>query len=157
MAASARRLRNVLHSIVWVSTLPLVSVPAAIGQSPSISPFQVPYTASGISSLQKVQDKYATDYIQSGQALGDISIRYRAEGTDQWNEISAASCDARTEGAGASYTINRLQPTLAGSARVSASVRGPGARVLNATFEPSTSHDIGAARFTWMAKKGSSE
>src|ERR1700735_4456045 len=152
--------RNTLCSIAWGSALLLVlrvSAQAAIAQSPSTSPFQVKYTASGISSLQKVQDKYATDYIQSGLALGDVSIRYRAEGAGQWNEISAASRDPRARGAVAAYSICRLQPTLAGAAHVSASVRGPGVRLLNAPFEPSTSHDIGAARYTWTAKKGSSE
>ena len=159
MAVSSYR-RNALNSIVWVSTLPIVlfvSVQAATGQSPSTSPFQVQYTASGISSLQKVQDKYATDYIQSGVALGDVFIRYRGESADSWNEISAASRDPSAQGAGAAYTINRLQPTLAGGARASASVRSPLARLLNSAFEPSTSRDIGAARFTWTAKKGSSE
>jgi hypothetical protein len=159
MAASGYRC-NTMYSIAWVSALLLVllvSAQAVIAQSPSTSPFQVQYTASGISSLQKVQDKYATDYIQSGLALGDISIRYRAEGAGQWNEISAASRDPRVRGAVAAYSICRLQPTLAGAAHVSASVRSPGVRVVNAAFEPSTSHDIGAPRFTWTAKKGSSE
>jgi hypothetical protein len=128
----------------------------AVSQSGSTSPFQLKYTSDGIASLQRVQDKYATDYIQSGHALGDLSIRYRAEGADTWSEVSAASRDADEHGA-ASYRIERLQPTLAGSATVSASVRGPGARVLNAAFEPSTSSDIGAARFTWVGKKGTSE
>jgi hypothetical protein len=139
--------RNTLCSIAWGSALLLVlrvSAQAAIAQSPSTSPFQVQYTASGISSLQKVQDKYATDYIQSGLALGDVSIRYRAEGAGQWNEISAASRDPRARGAVAAYSICRLQPTLAGAAHVSASVRGPGVRLLNAAFEPSTSHTISA-------------
>jgi hypothetical protein len=125
----------------------------ALGQSPSASPFQLKFTTDGISSLQKVQDKYATDYIQSGHALGDVSIRYRAEGTDAWSEVSAASRQGNT----GPYTISRLQPTLAGGAHVSASVRGPGARVVSAAFEPSTSHDIGAARFTWAEKKGTTE
>ena len=115
-------------------------------QTPSNSPFQVNYTASGVSSLQRVQDKYATDYIQSGHALGDITIRYRTEGTGPWNEISAATRDPGAQGGAATYTISRLQPTLAGGASVSASVRGPGARLLSAAFEPSTSHDIGATR-----------
>ena len=158
MAVSARRrVHYVLHSIAWVSALPLFCMRTANPQTPSSSPFQVLYSTSGISSLQKAQDKYGTDYIQSGQTLGDVSIRYRAEGESRWNEISAASRDSGATRAGASYTINRLQPTLAGEAQVTASVRGPGARVLNAAFEPSTSHDIGAARFTWTAKKGSSE
>ena len=130
-------------------------------QTPSNSPFQVKYTSTGVSSLQRVQDKYATDYIQSGHALGDITIRYRTEGTGPWNEISAASRDLGVEGsaqeAAAAYTISRVQPTLVGGARVSASVSGPGVRVLSAAFEPSTSHDIGATRFIWTAKKGSSE
>jgi hypothetical protein len=129
----------------------------AVGQAPSNSPFQVKYTASGVSSLQRVRDKYATDYIQSGHTLGDITIRYRAEGMEPWSEISAASRDGAAQGSAATYTINRLQPTLAGGATVSASVRGVGARVLNAGFEPSNSHDIGASRFTWAGKMGSSE
>ncbi len=129
----------------------------AIGQSPSNSPFQVRYAPSGIASLQKVQDNYATDYIQSGYTLGDIRIRYRAEGTNPWNEISAASRDTAAQANAATYTINRLQPTLAGSATVSASLRGPGVRVLNAALEPSNSHDIGAPRFTWAGKTGTSE
>jgi hypothetical protein len=130
MAASGYRC-NTMYPIAWVSALLLVSAQAAIAQSASTSPFQVQYTASGISSLQKVQDKYATDYIQSGLALGDVSIRYRAEGAGQWNEISAASRDPRVRGAVAAYSICRLQPTLAGAAHVSASVRSPGVRVVN--------------------------
>jgi hypothetical protein len=125
----------------------------AMGQSPVASPFQVKYTSDGVVSLQKTQDKYATDYIQSGHALGDVAIRYRAEGAAAWSEVSAAS----RKGDAGPYTISRLQPTLAGGAHVSASVRGPGARVLNAAFQPSTSRDIGATRFTWAGKKGTTE
>lgn len=146
--------RRFLHLIAFL----MASVSAtAIGQSSSASPFQVRYAASGVSSLQRVQDKYATDYIQAGHTLGDVSIRYRAEGTIPWSQISAASRDARAQSSAATYTINRLQPTLAGGASVSASVRGPALRVLNVAFEPSTSHDIGATRFTWAGKTGSSE
>ncbi|HXE06763.1 MAG TPA: DUF5695 domain-containing protein [Acidobacteriaceae bacterium] len=133
-----------------------LALPSA-AQAPAASPFKVEYSASGISSLKRVQDKYDTDYIQSGHALGDLFIRYRPQGTSSWNEISAAT-RTRGESAGAAtYTIDRLAPTLAGSAQASASVRGPGTRALSAAFDPSSSSDIGAQRFTWTGKTGSTE
>ena len=158
-ASVGRRLGISLQGIAGLCALLMFANPASVlfGQSASSSPFQARYTASGLASLQRVQDKYATDYIQSGHALGDVTIRYRAAGATEWNEISAASRDAGTQAAGASYRIARLQPTLAGGARVSASVAGPGARMLNADFEPTTSADIGATRFTWTGKKGTTE
>lgn len=136
--------------------LPIPVVMPALSQVPG-SPFQVQYSDSGISSLQRVEDKYATDYIQSGYALGDIRIRYREPGSGPWNELSAASRDTHAPESAPAYTIGRLTPTLAASAKVSASVRGFGVRVLNSAFEPSTSHDIGANRFTWTGKKGTTE
>ncbi|HEY4378827.1 MAG TPA: DUF5695 domain-containing protein, partial [Acidobacteriaceae bacterium] len=152
--------RHIGKLLCWTagaSTLLLGFDPAIVGQAPSPFPFQVRYAASGIASLQRVQDKYATDYIQSGHALGDVTIRYRAEGASTWSEISAASRETGAQGPAATYRIARLQPTLAGSARVSASVPGPGARVLTADFEPTTSGDIGATRFAWTAKRGTTE
>src|ERR1017187_9200867 len=88
------RRRFLLFSVLLTAQI----VARAIGQAPSNSPFQVKYGASGVSSLQRVQDKYATDYVQTGHALGDITIRYRTEGTGPWNEISAASRDLGVEG-----------------------------------------------------------
>ncbi len=145
------RHRFLLLSALWMAT----AVFSAVGQTPSNSSFEMKYRTSGISSLQRAEDKYETDYIQSGYTLGDITIRYRAGGTGAWSEISAAARDRNARGGTETYTINRLQPTLAASANVSASVRGLGARVLNAAFEPSISHDIGAPRFTWAGKTGS--
>src|ERR1035441_8484360 len=132
------RCRFLLSSVLFAAPV----FGRAIGQSPTVSPFQVRYAAAGIASLQMVQDKYATDYIQSGYTLGDITIRYRAEGTVPWSEISAANRDTEAQGGAATYTINRQQPTLAGGATVSASVRSPAVRALNAATEPSNSHDI---------------
>ena len=154
MQVSVLRRVSKLHPLI-VCVLGLSQ--AMPGQSRVDSPFQLKYGESGMTSLRKLQDKYATDYIQSGHALGDITIRYRAEGAAAWNEISAASREPGMQGAAVSYRINRLQPTLAGRARMSASVAGPGARVLTADFEPSTSGDIGAQRFAWTAKKGTTE
>ena len=137
-----------------VLAVTLMALAAAGAQDTPV--FQVQYGPSGISSLQKPQDRYATDYIQSGHALGDVTIRYRTQNGAAWREVSAASWMVGTQG-GATYSLQHAQPTLSGGAVVTASVRGPATRVVNTPFEPRTSSDIGAMRFTWAGKKGTEE
>lgn len=132
----------------------LMTVAGASAQE--IPAFQLQYGPSGIGSLQKPQDKYATDYIQSGHALGDVTIRYRALNEGAWKEVSAPSRVAAVQG-GATYSLQHAQSTLASGAAVTASVRGPATRVVNTPFEPHASADIGAMRFTWAGKKGTEE
>jgi len=150
-----RRDRCFCHSILLVVVVLAGSV--SLRAQEQSSPFQIKYSDSGISSLRKVEDKYATDYIQSGHALGDINIRYRPEGAGQWKQISAAHRDPDATGATAAYSLNAVKPTLAGMAHVSASVAGPGVRVLTAAFDATRSAELGAPRFIWTAKKGSTE
>ena len=41
------------------------------------SPFDIQTSASGISSLKRVHDRYDTDYIAGGHALGNLLVRYK--------------------------------------------------------------------------------
>ena len=141
---------------------------SAIFDGPSLVPRHRPiavqlsvsgaYAASGIASLQKVQDKYATDYIQSGYSAWRHPHPLPCRGHRTPGTKSPPRAGNKERSAPLRHTRSTVySPPSAGSAIVSASVRGPGVRVLNAAFEPSNSHDIGAPRFTWAGKTGTSE
>ena len=49
-------------------------------QSLDNSDFKIEFSSAGITSLKRVHDKYDTDYIARGHAVGDLIIRYRATG-----------------------------------------------------------------------------
>ena len=67
--------------------------PIAPAQSLHNDEFRLTYSSSGITSLKRVQDKYDTDYIAQGRALGDVLIRYHASGETDWKKASAAFPD----------------------------------------------------------------
>jgi hypothetical protein len=132
---------------------------AAIGQSSSNNQFQIEYSPSGIASIKHVQDKYDTDYIASGRALGDLTIRYRAAGEKEWKQASAASMDASTTAgqAVANYTVGVAVPTIATTSTPSASIRSFEVFALRDQIEPKNSHEMGVPRFVWREKKGTVE
>ena len=123
------------------------------------SQFQVRFSASGITSLKRVRDKYDTDYIASGEALGDVIIRYRARGDHDWKQASAAKRNDsyRAGSSKVTYSIGTPIPTIATSSRVLSSVPSPMLFALNDKIVPRSSGDMGAPRFVWNGKKGTAE
>jgi hypothetical protein len=91
--------------------------------------FQIRYSASGITSVTHLHDKYDTEYISAG----DILIRFWAHGEKTWKQASAATLDksSGTDQPTASFTIGVQIPTIATSSKASASVRFPGLFALN--------------------------
>ena len=77
----------------------------AAQKSMSSSVFEMRYSDQGITSLKRVNDKYDTEYIASGSALGGLIIRYRTSGENEWQEIrEIAPGDEQEEGT-ISYAI----------------------------------------------------
>ena len=133
--------------------------PAALAQAPQPSQFQIEYSPAGVTSLKHVQDKYDTDYISSGRALGDLLIRYRAVGEKDWKQASAASMDG-AQAAGqstANYAVGVPVPTIATASTPSASIRSFEVFALRDQIEPKNSHELGVPRFVWREKKGTVE
>ncbi|HLJ40859.1 MAG TPA: hypothetical protein VKT50_05175, partial [Candidatus Acidoferrales bacterium] len=113
--------------------------PAALAQqSVENSQFQVRFSTSGVTSLKHVHDKYDTDYIASGEALGDVVIRYRTPGDHDWKQASAARIDDNHSAgsSAATYIIGTAIPTIATSSRASASVTSPAVFALNDKIVP---------------------
>jgi Family of unknown function (DUF5695) len=133
--------------------------PEVSAQSISDSQFQLDSSSSGLTSLKRVQDKYDTDYIARGRALGDVLIRYRLEDERDWRKASAALRNPSDPSSAQSLTlrIDELVPTLASLARPSAAVRSQALLVLNDQPLPENSHDENVLRFAWYGRKGTAE
>ena len=133
--------------------------PLASPQSLQNSEFHLTYSSSGVTSLKRVQDKYDTDYVARGRALGDLLIRYRSEGEKEWRKASAALLDPKNSSPerNATFSIGELVPTLASLARPSASVRSPAVFVLNDQLLPENSKDESIPRFFWFGRNGTPE
>ncbi|MEO7719567.1 MAG: DUF5695 domain-containing protein [Capsulimonas sp.] len=67
-------------------TLPPAPKPQVI----SSRAFQIGYTSQGVTSIQRVHDRYNTDYVASERAVGSLVLRYRTLGASEWNRASAA-------------------------------------------------------------------
>jgi hypothetical protein len=133
--------------------------PCASAQSLHNTEFQLDYSSSGITSLKRVHDKYDTDYIARGRTLGDLLIRYRSAGEQDWKKASAAlqnPSDPSSERS-VNFTIGELVPTLASLAHPSASVRSQGLFALSDELLPENSHDTEVPRFVWFGRKGTAE
>ena len=122
--------------------------------------FQVSTSASGVSSIKRVQDKYDTEYIAPARNLGDLVIRYREVGQQEWKRASAAVIDPATAGAGQTtikYTVGELVPTIATASKATASVEPWEVWALNDQVEPTNSREAGVPKFVWRGKKGTAE
>jgi hypothetical protein len=152
MAAWAAALAFFLLS----SARPLLAAPQ---HHLSDAQFQVSYSASGITGIRRVHDKYDTNYIARGAAMGDVLLRYRTPGSRQWEEASGAKIDraARNGLSSVSYTVGVAVPTIARSSRPSASVRSMGLFALGDGLAPSSSNETGIPRFEWFGRKGTRE
>src|SRR5256885_1066343 len=128
-------------------------------QSLDNSDFKIQFSSAGITSLKRVHDKYDTDYIARGHAVGDLIIRYRATGEKDWEKASGAVLDSggSPEQSGVSFTTGELIPTLASGSRLSASVRSQAVQVLNGQLSPQNARDEEVARFFWYNRDGTSE
>ncbi|HVB58161.1 MAG TPA: DUF5695 domain-containing protein [Candidatus Acidoferrales bacterium] len=132
---------------------------AAPQQRLSDAEFQVDYSASGITAIHRVHDKYDTNYIARGAALGDLIVRYREAGQQQWKNVSAAEMERAVgqPASSVSYTIGVPVPTIAESSRPSASVRSFGLFALGRGPAPESSHEEGVPAFEWNGRKGTQE
>lgn len=122
--------------------------------------FEVITSDTGISSIKRVQDKYDTEYIAPARNLGDLLLRYREVGQQEWKRASAAVIDRATAGAGQTtirYTVGELVPTIATASKATASVEPWEAWALKDQVEPTNSHQAGVPKFVWRGKKGTVE
>ena len=154
-------IRFTTHLLFALALLALPSAaPAAPPQRLSDTQFQVDYSPSGITGIRRVNDKYDTNYIARGAALGDLFLRYRPAGQQQWKEASAAQIVPAAAGSSpsVSYNIGVPVPTIAESSRASASVRSFALFALGRGPAPASSHARqGFPPFEWTGKKGTLE
>ena len=95
----------------------LLRVSTAVAQALHNSSFRLVYSSSGLISLNRVHDKYDTDYIAAGSTLSDLLIRYRSMGAKNWKKASAAMLETRSQRRDSVFfTIGELWPTIATSA-----------------------------------------
>jgi hypothetical protein len=88
----------------------LLPVSTAVAQSLHNSPLVD--SSSGLISLNRVHDKYDTDYIAAGRTLSDLLIRYRS-----MDQASVAMLDTRSQRRDSVFfNIGELLPTIATSA-----------------------------------------
>jgi hypothetical protein len=97
-------------ALIAAMTVGLQAATAA-RQTLSSAQFQIGYSPSGITSIKRTHDRYDTDYIAPGRTLGDVVIRYRAQGEQEWKSPSAATFDRVVTSPG-SPLIYRLVPPL---------------------------------------------
>src|SRR5271167_381810 len=116
------RMRFLAMVVIVIAAVPEVCTGQATLKNEQ---FQVSSSDSGISSIKRVQDKYDTEYIAPARSLGDLVIRYRAVGQQEWKRASAAVIDPATAGSGQTttkYTVGELVPTIATASQPTASV-----------------------------------
>lgn len=108
--------------------------------------FRIEYDASGIRSLRRTNDRYDTDYIAAGGALGPLLVRYRTAPHGDWIELRELL--ARPEplpGRSIEYVLATTLPALASTASPSAERGVGGLRGLNDGLVPSSAARAGGA------------
>jgi hypothetical protein len=136
--------------------LPALAVPQ---HAMSDAQFRIAYSTSGLTAIHRVHDKYDTNYIARGAALGDLVIRYRFAGEKQWKLASAATIAraAAHSGSSVTYTIGVGVPTIARSSRPSGSVRSFALFALADGLVPASSHEAHLPFYEWHGRKGTRE
>jgi len=143
----------ILYLIFGLAACPVLA------QTVENAQFHLDYSSSGVVSLKRVHDKYDTDYIARGRALGDLLIRYRALGEKDWKKAGAAQLDAGATSSdkAAHFTIGQLVPTLSSLAQASSSLRSAALAALNSDLPPANSADDDVPRYFWFGRDGTPE
>src|SRR5947207_14990174 len=83
-------------------------------QSLDNSDFKIEFSSAGITSLKRVHDKYDTDYIARGHAVGDLIMRYRPTHEKDWEKASGSVFDSGGSAGPScvSFMIGQPIPTL---------------------------------------------
>lgn len=148
-----------IPSFLLCAAITLIGLQSADAQSMQDAQFNVRYAEFGVTNITHVRDKYDTEYLSAGEALGDTPIRYRARSAKVWKKAAAAVLDHRSanDPVSATYAVGIQVPTIATSSKPSASVRFPGVFALNDLKVPGSSHDKETPRFFWPRRKGTQE
>ncbi|HXN50134.1 MAG TPA: DUF5695 domain-containing protein [Bryobacteraceae bacterium] len=115
------------------------------------SSFEIQSSPSGLTSLKRVHDRYDTDYIAGGHALGNVLVRYKAPADAAWQTALYAT------GGGLSFHVGKAIPTIATSSKASASPGGTLLDALNDQIEPASSSNETVPRFVWINRSGTRE
>jgi hypothetical protein len=126
------------------------------GQQISNDQFNLTFSQVGLSSVKHPHDTYDTDYIAPGRSLGDVLVRYRANGDGDWREASSATAPIASAET-LSYTVGRAVPTLATSSKASASNGQWSLQALNDQIEPRNAGDTDIPFFRWDDHKETRE
>jgi len=145
------------HSPFLLFLLTLLPTPSA-GQAIADTEFRINYSSAGITGLKHVNDSYDTDYISPARTLGDLFIRFRKATEKDWAQADAAdSLPSDQSQQTIRFSVGHLLPTLATSAKASASVGSPTISALNDRVLPANSHDDGVFHFAWHERNGPTE
>ncbi len=120
------------------------------------SSFEIQAEPSGLASLKRANDRYDTDYIAAGRALGNVLVRYKPPADKDWQTALYATA-AGQSGESVSYHVGRGIPTLATSSKASASTARFLVRALNDQIESTSSSDETIPRFMWFDRRGTRE
>jgi hypothetical protein len=129
---------------------------ALSGQPLANSSFEIRTAPFGLASLKRVHDRYDTDYIAGGRALGNVLVRFKSPADANWRTALYATGGSR-DGQRVSYKVGAAIPTIATSSKASSSAKWAQAEALNDQIEPASSADQAIPRFEWSGHKGTRE
>jgi hypothetical protein len=78
--------------------------------------FQILTSPAGLTSLKRVHDRYDTDYIADGRALGNVLVRYKLPADAAW-QTALYPTGRSQSGQSVSYRIGRAISTIATSSK----------------------------------------
>ena len=151
-----RRARVLKVTVLWIPVIPCLLTVFATAQQFENNHFKIASSSGGITSLQRVQDAFDTDYILGGRSFGDALIRYHAPGTP-WSEVSNGTAASQHSANEVTYEIGRAVPTVATESHANSSIGPWGTRALNDQIKPKNSHDKSVPFFVWGDRHGSEE
>ena len=113
-------------AIVGIIALLAMFSKSTFGQTLTNNAFNIRYSAGGITSLKRANDKYDTDYLSVGGTLGNLVIQYRTSTNSGWTtarEVGPGDTSL-TDGNTIHYSVGTLLPTLPQMSTVSFSGNG---------------------------------
>lgn len=129
---------------------------ALSGQPLADSSFEIRTAPYGLASVKRVHDRYDTDYVAGGRALGNVLVRYRAPAEAGWRTALYATGGNR-DGQSVSYKVGAAIPTIATTSKASSSAKWAQTDALNDQIEPASSADKNIPRFEWFGHRGARE
>lgn len=150
--------KQFFHRIFILAVLGFGAAYATAAQDLSDDQFKLSYSGAGLTSVKRAGDIYDTDYISPGRTLGDVLLRYRAQGETSWNE-AVGGTDAIPENSTRriTYRIGRRVATIATNSTATSSLGPWGLTALNDQIDPKNSADSSIPYYFWGDHGGTKE